>query len=378
MRKQAWVLMIVFILFFIPMVLYAYTSLGSTDNSQASLVTISSEQCQLRDGPGRESQVIGYVRKGQVYEVVSRFRDVLGIQAQAGVVGYISLNEAKAFEDEITNQEVILNSSYTGCSFTIDEQPKSLSFFLSASVAPANAAERDTSQVPIEYQDPDNEKSIKIEEERSTAKEHEPILEVEEGSVSETVEAEGTAVSEAVKPEVKPVTETVEPEVENVERPITEAEVEPKIEQVVAPANTVTTVSPETQSISLTQEEKSMYQLINDLRSSKGLCLLELDCELRDIARIKSKELVERDYFSHTSPVYGSPKEMLDTFNVVYDYMGETLAYDRNAKLAFDAFCNSKQHRDILLNPVFNHVGVGIQVDANDMIMVTVLLIDKP
>jgi uncharacterized protein YkwD len=126
------------------------------------------------------------------------------------------------------------------------------------------------------------------------------------------------------------------------------------------------------------QQEKDMNRLINNFRTSKGLSSLDLDSRLKDISKIKSKELVERDYFSHTSPVYGSPKEMLDKFNVDYEFMGENLACNWNAAATFEAFRTSKQHRAILLNSDFSHIGVGVYVNDNNMIMVTVLVIDKP
>lgn len=368
MRKHTWILLIAFILFFIPTVLFAYTNLEKSDPTPVPLVTISSEQCPFRDGPNTDSQLIGYAEKGQVYEVVSRFRGVLGLQMETGIVGYIPFGEAKSFEQGSTNQEIIQNSSYSGCSFIEVEQPKSVGFYLGAGVGVAKAAELDLSPdftepgVPEEQKNPESDK-VQL----TMAEKPEPVVEPEVKQVSETV-----------KPEAKPIVETVEEKEPIVElKPEPEVEVEPEVKQEVVAVKTEPTVSSQSQSNGLTQEEKNMYQLINDLRSSKGLCLVEIDCELRDIARIKSNELVERDYFSHTSPVYGSPKEMLDYFKVDYDYMGEVLAFDRNAKSAFDAFCNSKQHHDILLNPVFDRIGVGIQVD-DDMIIVTVLFIDKP
>ena len=67
----------------------------------------------------------------------------------------------------------------------------------------------------------------------------------------------------------------------------------------------------------LTQDEKEVFDLINKSREDAGLAKLEIDDNLQNICRIKANEMVEKDYFSHTSPTYGSPFDMLKSNNII-------------------------------------------------------------
>jgi len=120
-----------------------------------------------------------------------------------------------------------------------------------------------------------------------------------------------------------------------------------------------------------------MYQLICKLRASKGLNPLTLDTALIDVARIKTRELIDLDYFSHTSPIYGSPQDMLRHFNISFGYTGENIGLNTNAEAAYKAFINSPLHLDSLLNPDFTHIGIGIDDKNSDQIIVTLLFILK-
>jgi sortase A len=67
------------------------------------------------------------------------------------------------------------------------------------------------------------------------------------------------------------------------------------------------------------ENEYEAIRIFNEEREKAGLTPLALDIDLCKAARIKATEMVELDYFSHTSPNYGSPKTMLKTFGIARD-----------------------------------------------------------
>jgi len=111
---------------------------------------------------------------------------------------------------------------------------------------------------------------------------------------------------------------------------------------------------------SLTNEETQMLNLINQERSKNGLKPLKANSEIAKIARLKSKDIADNNYFSHTSPTYGSPFEMLKKYGISYLYAGENLAKNSNVQAAHQALMNSAGHRKNILSNNFTEVGIGI------------------
>ncbi|MDI3534013.1 MAG: hypothetical protein PWQ82_378 [Thermosediminibacterales bacterium] len=112
----------------------------------------------------------------------------------------------------------------------------------------------------------------------------------------------------------------------------------------------------------LTEDEQKMLELVNAERIKAGVPPLKPDLELTKIARLKSKDMIENNYFAHNSPTYGSPFDMLNSFGVSYRYAGENLAGAPDVERAHKALMNSPGHRSNILNPNFTHIGIGIAV----------------
>src|SRR5690625_7561165 len=53
--------------------------------------------------------------------------------------------------------------------------------------------------------------------------------------------------------------------------------------------------------------EQQVVELTNVERTKQGLAPLEIDKELSVVAKDKSKDMLNQQYFSHDSPTYGSP-----------------------------------------------------------------------
>lgn len=106
--------------------------------------------------------------------------------------------------------------------------------------------------------------------------------------------------------------------------------------------------------------EKEVVRLVNEIRKQNGLRELTYDWQLSRVARIKSEDMRDNKYFSHTSPTYGSPFQMMKSFGITYRSAGENIARGQATPQAVvNAWMNSSGHRANILNPSFTHIGVG-------------------
>ncbi|WCK52388.1 CAP domain-containing protein [Aneurinibacillus sp. Ricciae_BoGa-3] len=110
----------------------------------------------------------------------------------------------------------------------------------------------------------------------------------------------------------------------------------------------------------LTQEEQQMLNLVNQERQKNGLAPLKANMQLVKMARVKAKDMIDNNYFSHQSPTYGSPFDMMKTFGISYQTAGENIAGNQTVSAAHTALMNSAGHRANILNGSFTQVGIGI------------------
>jgi uncharacterized YkwD family protein len=115
-----------------------------------------------------------------------------------------------------------------------------------------------------------------------------------------------------------------------------------------------------TNTTNLTSDEWEVFNLINQQRSQNGLSPLKIDYEVQKVARIKAQDMVNNNYFSHTSPTYGSPFNMLNNFKVSYRTAGENIAGNSSNSAAVTAWMNSSGHKANILNSSFNYTGIGV------------------
>ena len=111
--------------------------------------------------------------------------------------------------------------------------------------------------------------------------------------------------------------------------------------------------------------EREVVRLVNVERTKAGLKELTYDWELSRVARIKSQDMKDNKYFSHTSPTYGSPFDMMKSFGIRYRSAGENIARGQATPQAVvNAWMNSSGHRANILNSSFTHIGVGYVADG--------------
>lgn len=110
----------------------------------------------------------------------------------------------------------------------------------------------------------------------------------------------------------------------------------------------------------LSSDEQRMVNLVNSERQKAGLAPLKVDLDLSRVARIKSQDMRDNNYFSHTSPTYGSPFDMMRSFGISYRTAGENIALHSSVESAHNGLMNSDGHRANILSPNFTHIGIGI------------------
>ncbi|HYE82617.1 MAG TPA: CAP domain-containing protein [Clostridia bacterium] len=127
----------------------------------------------------------------------------------------------------------------------------------------------------------------------------------------------------------------------------------------------------------MTSDESRILQLVNAERAKTGAKALASNSDCTKLARMKSQDMVNKNYFSHQSPTYGSPFDMLKSYKVSYMYAGENIAMNQNADAAFKAWMNSEGHKKNILNPNFTELGVGIAPKGDGSNIYTQLFIGK-
>lgn len=122
----------------------------------------------------------------------------------------------------------------------------------------------------------------------------------------------------------------------------------------------------EEQTDQLNQFEHQVVQLTNEERTKRGLSPLKVNVELSKVAREKSADMARNNYFSHNSPTYGSPFDMMKQFGISYRTAGENIAKgQRTPQEVVNAWMNSAGHRKNILNPSFKEIGVGYVENGN-------------
>ncbi len=110
--------------------------------------------------------------------------------------------------------------------------------------------------------------------------------------------------------------------------------------------------------------EREVLTLVNKERESIGVSPLELSNPLSYVAHVKAEDMEENDYFSHESPTYGSPFEMMREFGVTFSSAGENIAAGYTSpEWVVEAWMNSPGHKRNILNASYSRLGVGYERD---------------
>ena len=116
----------------------------------------------------------------------------------------------------------------------------------------------------------------------------------------------------------------------------------------------------------VTDFEQEVIRLVNEIRVENGLKALTYDWELSRVARYKSQDMKDNNYFAHNSPIYGSPFQMIRNFGISFRSAGENIAKGYSTPQAVvNGWMNSSGHRANILNANYTHIGVGYVASGN-------------
>ncbi|MDF2835046.1 MAG: SCP-like extracellular [Paenibacillus sp.] len=167
------------------------------------------------------------------------------------------------------------------------------------------------------------------------------------GSVTKPVPT--TAPTATPAPTAKP---TTAPTAAPTAKPTAAPTAKPTAKPTATPAPTAGT--------GMGQFQSQVVTLVNQERAKVGLKPLQVDALLNKVATEKARDMDVNNYFSHTSPTYGSPFDMMRAFGVKYSYAGENIASGQPtpARVMQD-WMNSPGHQANILKPNFTKIGVG-------------------
>ena len=112
--------------------------------------------------------------------------------------------------------------------------------------------------------------------------------------------------------------------------------------------------------------ESEVIRLVNEIRQQNGLRPLAANWELSRVARYKSQDMRDNGYFSHNSPTYGTPFQMLSAFGLSYRTAGENIAKGyASPQAVVNGWMNSSGDRANILNASYTQIGVGYVSGGN-------------
>lgn len=106
---------------------------------------------------------------------------------------------------------------------------------------------------------------------------------------------------------------------------------------------------------------EEVIKLTNEQRQINGLDIVKLDPELSIAAAQKAADMFARNYWAHVSPVGTQPWYFITESGYGYRYAGENLARDfSDPQSVVQAWMNSRSHRDNILNPKYQDIGLAV------------------
>lgn len=114
-----------------------------------------------------------------------------------------------------------------------------------------------------------------------------------------------------------------------------------------------------------------LFNLTNIIRSEYGIPILVGDAKLNDLAFQKSEMMFVQNMETQQGESNAALKDLLHTAEIDYKSAGENSAtayYD--AIEVIHGWLNSKEHRKILLNDTYTHVGIGVFMNYYTQIFV--------
>lgn len=124
---------------------------------------------------------------------------------------------------------------------------------------------------------------------------------------------------------------------------------------------------------------QELFDDTNRRRAAQNLPPLRANGYLNGIARIRSQDMADHNYFAHVSPVTGDNAfTLMDRHGVPYGWAGENLAKNNYPDgeavgVADIALWNSPPHRENIVNPHYTDMGIALVIDSSGMKYFTII-----
>ncbi|WP_228460184.1 CAP domain-containing protein [Cytobacillus dafuensis] len=107
--------------------------------------------------------------------------------------------------------------------------------------------------------------------------------------------------------------------------------------------------------------EYQLFDLTNADRVKNNLPALKWDDHVKETARKHSNDMAEKNYFSHTNLEGQSPFDRMSEDDIFFTVAGENLATGQFSSIfAHEGLMNSLGHRENILRPEYELLGVGV------------------
>ena len=128
--------------------------------------------------------------------------------------------------------------------------------------------------------------------------------------------------------------------------------------------------------------ESQLVALTNQSRAAAGRKALKVDSTLRSIARWRSKDMIQRDYFSHDIPGGGRVFDVMSDRGYCFHVAGENIGWNNASDAGatqriHNMFMGSSGHRANILGKDWDVIGIGAYKGANGKKMWTVIFADR-
>ncbi len=108
--------------------------------------------------------------------------------------------------------------------------------------------------------------------------------------------------------------------------------------------------------------EKELFDMINRERAKQGISLLQSSKSLTSLARNHSRDMAVRSDLTHISSDGKSYAKRLEEAGLFFRETGENVAFSQSflPETIHNSFMRSKGHRENILDPRFDRVGIGV------------------
>lgn len=122
---------------------------------------------------------------------------------------------------------------------------------------------------------------------------------------------------------------------------------------------------------------KQMLLLVNQERTKRELSAVLISDELSYVAQLHSNDMVQRNFFDHVNPDGESPDDRRKNANINTP-VAENLAKAPSIESAHEGLMNSPKHRENILTPEWERLGLGIAQNSEGYLLITQLFSKNP